>query len=68
MTGWLTVAKASERIYGDRAERHTRALLRLIALGKDGPFPGAVKLDPDVSNSPISIPIGEVERYIKTLK
>lgn len=68
MTGWLTVAMAAERIYGDRAERHTRAILRLIALGSDGPFPGAEKIIPSISNSPIRIPLAEVEVYIKQQK
>lgn len=68
MTDWLTVAMAADRIFGDRAERHTRAILRLIALGKDGPFPGAEKSIPSITNSPIRIPASEVEAYIKQQK
>jgi hypothetical protein len=68
MTDRLTVATAAERIYGDRTERHTRAILRLIALGADGPFPGAVKIDPTIPNSPHLIPVREVEAFIKQQK
>lgn len=63
--GWITVSQAADRIFGERSDRTTRAVQRMVALGADGPFPSAYKVDPEISNSVILIPVAEVEAYLK---
>lgn len=68
MIGGLTATKAAERIFGESTQATRKAIHRLVAQGADGPFPGAAKLDPAVANSPIVIPLAEVEAYVKQQK
>jgi hypothetical protein len=61
---FATVRQAAEKIHGKANYATIKAVQRLIAQGKDGPFPGAYKL-PGGPNMPYQIPIHEIEAHIK---
>ena len=56
----LTVARAA-----DQAGVSKQYIHELIALGDDGPFPSAHKVDPDVSNSPYVLSLKEFQSWQK---
>lgn len=61
----LTVALAAMKIFGEKTDRTTRAVLRLIDRGI---FPGAYVADPSAKRSFHLIPETEVDAYLATRK
>jgi len=64
MSDAVTGSQTADLVFGDRSDRSTRAVQRLVALKDKGPFPGARKADPAIRNSTILIPTAEVKAYI----